>query len=402
MKRSFLTINYLSIILLLVFSRVDAKVPDAVLEKKNAVVTIHIDDKNGRHIASGGGFIVDQNGVIVTNCNVIVKWFEEVGNTLSVKIEGDVHFPIEDLISSKCVDNLALLKIEAKGLPAVKLSAYYKPRKGESIFVVGSQSGPETIISKGYIRDVREKGRLIQISIPVKPESSGSPVFNIKGEAVSALTFLPKKGKDLNFAVPLKGIAKQLDRYKKHEKQSTKTDTPSPLPTPSTKPVAESNSVNSNAKKETPKNTDSANAYFLRGCTYDELNMYNDAIKAYQQSLRIKPDFADAYVNLGVTYYKLGKYADAINAYKKAIQIKPDSPSLYNKLGATYIINGAYSLALDIFKKATDIDPNNAVAHYNLGIAYFLKGETTGAFGEYLILKDLDKERANSLKDLCY
>ena len=387
------------LLLILVVSRVDAKVPDIVLKQKNTVVTIYVDDKNGKRIASGSGFIVDQNGVIATNCNIIVKWFEEVGNTLNAEIEGGVHFPIEDLISSKCENNLALFKIEATGLPAVKLAAYYKLMQGESIFVIGNQSGFETTISDGSIRSIRGKNKLIQISIPVTPERSGSPVFNIKGEAIGAVTFLPKKGKDINFAVPLKGIAKQLDRYRKLKKQSVKIDTPSSIYTPSTKPLTET--MHYKAKKKAEKDTDSANAHFLRGCSYDELNMYKEAIKAYQQSVKIKPDFAEAYVNLGATYYKLGRYANAIDAYKRAIQIKPSS-SVYNKLGAIYIIKGKYSIARDTFKKATDIDPNDAVAHYNLGVAYFLNGETNAAFREYIILKDLDKERAKSLVDLIY
>jgi len=387
------------LLLILVVSRVDAKVPDIVLKQKNTVVTIYVDDKNGKRIASGSGFIVDQNGVIVTNCNIIVKWFEEVGNTLNAEIEGGVHFPIEDLISSKCENNLALFKIEATGLPAVKLAAYYKLMQGESIFVIGNQSGFETTISDGSIRSIRGKDKLIQISIPVTPERSGSPVFNIKGEAIGAVTFLPKKGKDLNFAVPLKGIAKQLDRYRKLKKQSVKIDTPSSIYTPSTKPLTETKHYN--AKKEAEKDSDSANAHFLRGCSYDELKMYKEAIKAYQQSVKIKPDFAEAYVNLGATYYKLGRYANAIDAYKRAVQIKPSS-SVYNKLGAIYIIKGKYSIARDTFKKATDIDPNDAVAHYNLGVAYFLNGETNATFREYIILKDLDKERAKSLVDLIY
>ncbi len=423
MRRSFLSIIHFPIMLLLILvvSRVDAKVPDIVLKQKNTVVTIYVDDKNGKRIASGSGFIVDQNGVIVTNCNIIVKWFEEVGNTLNAEIEGGVHFPIEDLISSKCENNLALFKIEATGLPAVKLAADYKLMQGESIFVIGNQSGFETTISDGSIRSIRGKDKLIQISIPVTPERSGSPVFNIKGEAIGAVTFLPKKGKDLNFAVPLKGIAKQLDRYRKLKKQSVKIDTPSLVYIPRTKPLTERKTLEiippcptdgrraPLAKggredyqiKKAEKDADSANAHFLRGCSYDELNMYKEAIKAYQQSVKIKPDFAEAYVNLGATYYKLGRYANAIDAYKRAIQIKPSS-SVYNKLGAIYIINGKYSIARDIFKKATDIDPNDAVAHYNLGVAYFLNGETNAAFREYILLKDLDKERAKSLVDLIY
>jgi Flp pilus assembly protein TadD len=397
MIRSFLTTIYLSFILLLVLavSHVNADVPNVVSEQKKTVVTVYVNDKNGKHIATGRGFIVDQNGVVVTNCQVIMKWFEEVQNRLIAVTEDGANLPIEDLISSKCKNNLALFKVEGKGLPTVKLAKDYKPGQGESIFVAGGPSEFETRVSEGVVKSVLEKGRLIQISVPVTPEMSGSPLLNSKGEAIGAVTFLPQKGKNLNFAVTLKNVAKQLAKYRK----LAKIKVPSPVPPPSRKPSAVSITK---AKKEVVKKPDDARAYFLHGCSYQELNMYEEAIKLYRQALKIKPDFAEVYINLGIAYYKLGKYSDSIDAYKEAIKLKPNSASLYTKLGATQIIKGRYSVACDTFKKAVNLDPNDAAAHYNLGIAYFLNGETTGAYREYLILKELDKERANSLKDLFY
>jgi Flp pilus assembly protein TadD len=397
MIRSFLTTIYLSFILLLVLavSHVNADVPDVVSEQKKTVVTVYVNDKNGKHIATGRGFIVDQNGVVVTNCQVIVKWFEEVQNRLIAVMEGGVNLPIEDLISSKCANNLALFKVEGKGLPTVKLAKDYKPGRGEGIFVVGGPPELETKISDGVVKSVLEKDRLIQISVPVTPEMSGSPLLNSKGEAIGAVTFLLKKGENLNFAVPLKNVAKQLAKYRK----LAKIKVPPPIPSTSRKPSVVSITK---AKKEVVKKPDDAKAYFLHGCSYQELNMYKEAIKLYRQALKIKPDFVEVYINLGIAYYKLGKYSDSIDAYKEAIKLKPNSASLYGKLGATQIIKGRYSMARDTFKKAVDLDPNDVAAHYSLGIAYFLNGETTGAYREYLILKELDKERANSLKDLFY
>jgi Flp pilus assembly protein TadD len=396
MIKSFLTTIYLSFILLLVLavSHVNADVPDVVSEQKKAVVNIYINDKNGKHIATGGGFIIDQNGVVVTNCQVIVKWFEEVQNKLIAVMEDGVNLPIDELISSKCENNLALFKVEGKELPTVNLAKDYKPSQGEGIFVIGGPSELGIKVSEGVIKSVFEKDRLIQISIPVTPGMSGSPLLNSKGDAIGAVTFLPKKGRNLNFAVPLKNVAKQLAKYRKLAKIKVP-----PVPPPSQKPSALSITK---AKKEVVKKPDEARAYFLHGCSYQELSMYKEAIKLYRQALKIKPNFVEVYINLGIAYYKLGKYSDAIDAYRNAIKLKPNSASLYSKLGATQIIKGTYSLARDTLKKAVDLDPNNAAAHYNLGIAYFLNGETTGAYKEYLILKELDKERANSLKDLFY
>jgi S1-C subfamily serine protease len=339
MIKKFLTTIYFSFILLLILavSSVNAKIPDAVSEQKNAVVTVYVDDKNGNHVTSGGGFIVDQNGIIVTNCQVIVKWFEEVQNKIVAVTESGTLLPIRNLISSKCENGLALFKVDEKGLPTVKLAEDYKPEKGESIFVIGGPSVTETTVSDGTIKSINKKGKIIQISIPVTPEISGSPVFNNKGEAFGAATFLTKKDKNLNLAVPLKNIVKQLNEYRNIEEKFAGFIVPS-LPPPVKKPPVERKTKEHKVKKQERKKQEgekkeekkqkNANEYFMHGCSYLELSMYKEAIKLYKQSLKIKPDFADVYVNLGVAYYKLGNYTDSIDAYKRAIRIKPNSPAI--------------------------------------------------------------------------
>jgi tetratricopeptide (TPR) repeat protein len=366
-------------------SHVEAKLPDTLLKQKTSVVTISVDDRNKRRIASGSGFIVDQDGIIVTNCRIIAKWIAEVGATLSVETEGGSRFPIEELISSKCENNLALLRIKAKGLPAVKLSPDYRPRPGESIVVIKDPSESEPAVTSGVIGSINEKNKSFQISTRVSPENSGSPLFNMKGEVVGALIVQAKKGKYLSFAVAIKDINKQLNRLRKPKKT-----------------IVESTPLDYKAIKEPEKKPENFREYYSRGCEYDRLNMYEEAIETYRQSIKINPDFEDAYINLGVDYYRLGKYDDAINAYKQALRIKPDLISAYNKLGSAYIIYGEYQMAIKTFKKAIDIDPNNASAHFSLGIAYFLNGDTSAALRECTTLRDIDKERADSLIDIIY
>ncbi len=385
MPKIFLKICCLLLFQAFVTSGALARVPDNVYKKKNAVVTVYVDDANKKHIASGSGFIVDQDGVIVTNCRVLAKWVKEIENTLYVEVEGGISFPIEELISSRCENNLALFRIKAKDLPAVKLAKDYNPRRGEKIIVIKNPSEYEAAISEGVVQSVNGKNKSFQISSKVAPADSGSPVFNMKGEVVGAAIVQPKKGKNLSFAASIKDIAKQLARYRKPKKVVESTIR-SPEPRNEAAPAG--------------KNADDPQFYFSRGTGFDQSKMYQEAIDAYEQSLKIKPDFADAYINLGIDYYELGKYEKAINAFKQAIRIKPDLLSAYNKLGAAYIICGEYSKAIDTFKKVIEVDPNNISAHFNLGIAYFLKGDVFDAQEECLILKDVDKERADSLFDL--
>ena len=384
MNRTYSLSIYLALVMVCIFIAIpsDAKVPDTVLSQKYAVVTVYVDDKKGNHLDSGTGFIIDQDGIIVTNCKVISKWFEKAENMIKVEITGGKQFPLGDLISSKCENNLALIKIEASGLPSVKINANYKPKQGEHISVIQRHPKSQTIASDGMIKNILKQDKLIQTSIPVTLNNSGSPLFNRDGEVIGAAVFLSRKNETTNITALLKNIPKQLERYKKTvalKKNAPKSYQP---------------------QQETKKITGNANEYFLLGCNYENSHQYKEAIEAYKESLRTDPKFPDAYVSLGVVYYKLGKYTNAIEAFKEAAKIEPNSLSLYNKLGTTYIIRGAYPQAVDTFRKAADIYPNSAEAHFNLGIAYFLIGNKTAAFEEYVILRDIDKQRADILRDI--
>jgi len=368
-----------------------AEIPDIVLTQKNTIVNIYVLDEDGKLATSGSGFIVDQDGLIATNCNVILQWLKKLPNTLVAETHEGMQLPIEDLISSKCVNNLALIKVKTTDpLPAATIKKNYSAQEGDAIFLITRALEFESVALDGTIKNVLGRNRLMQISIPVLPEESGSPVFNKDGEAIAALTFLPKKSTKHYFAVPLDNTVKQLNKYKTRAHELAKKVSPG-IPPPGREPLPE--------LKEKPV---SARDYFLRGYSYQESGMYSEAVEYYQKAIRLESDFLEAFINLGVAYYQLGKYSKAIDAYEKALYLDPHSSSLYNKLGSAYIIHGRFTNALESFKKATEIEPENPVSHYNLGIAYYLNGERDAAFKQYAILKALDLERAKSLLNLIY
>jgi tetratricopeptide (TPR) repeat protein len=65
-------------------------------------------------------------------------------------------------------------------------------------------------------------------------------------------------------------------------------------------------------------------AYYNMGVAYDKLKEYQEAIDAYKEAIKIKPDDHKAYYNMGVAYDKLKEYQEAIDACKEAIKIKSD------------------------------------------------------------------------------
>src|SRR3972149_6231253 len=120
-KKSLPKIISILSLLLFIVSLAYAKVPDIVLNQKKAVVTIYINDKEGKQISTGTGFIIDQNGIIATNYHVIEKWLEVLESTLLVKMENGAYFPVENLVSSDKDNDIALFKVEGKELPTVKI-----------------------------------------------------------------------------------------------------------------------------------------------------------------------------------------------------------------------------------------------------------------------------------------
>ena len=306
----------------------------------------------------------------------MAKWFAKAENKIRIETEEGTQYPFTDLVSPRCENDLVLITTEAEGLPAVRLNADYSPKQGEKIVVVRNPPGSGVTVSEGTVKRILKKGKLLQTSIPVTRQNSGSPLFNMKGEVIGVSVFM----KENNTAVLLKDLMLQRERYKKRKTNAPRV----PINT---------------AKLPVRENTDT-NDYFTLACSYENSNRYHEAIEAYKQSLRTNPDHMEAYLNLGVVYYKIGKYSDAIEILKQALSVNPYVLPAYNKLGTAYIIRGAYAMAIETFRKAAEIDPNDPTAHFNLGIAYFLTGDKSAAFEEYVTLKDIDKERADILRDI--
>ncbi|MBM4129177.1 MAG: tetratricopeptide repeat protein, partial [Nitrospira sp.] len=147
---------------------------------------------------------------------------------------------------------------------------------------------------------------------------------------------------------------------------------------------------------------DSAESYFKRGYANETEERYAEAIDAYRQAIKMRPDYMEAYINLGIMYYRLGRYHEAIEAYQQALKRDPLSPSILNKLGTIYLILGEYAITTDAFRNALSSNPQNPETHYHLGIAYFLDGNKDAALEEYILLHRLDQRLAENLFDLMY
>lgn len=132
----------------------------------------------------GSGFIISADGYVLTNAHVIDSADEVV-----VKLNDKREFKARVIGADRLTD-VALLKIEASGLPTVRIGDPNKLRVGEWVFAIGSPFGLEQTVTAGI---VSAKGRslpdenyvpFIQTDVAINPGNSGGPLFNMKGEVV--------------------------------------------------------------------------------------------------------------------------------------------------------------------------------------------------------------------------
>jgi serine protease Do len=174
----------------------------------------------GKQLGVGSGAIVDSDGYIITNAHVVSNEHRvqvvlsslgdeapstfsgstSLGRTLDARVVG---------ISNEL--DLALLKVEAKGLPALPIGKYEQLRHGEIVFTFGSPSGLRNSVSMGVVSSVARQLDpdsplvFIQTDAAINPGNSGGPLVNVNGELVGINTFiLTQSGGNeaLGFAIP--------------------------------------------------------------------------------------------------------------------------------------------------------------------------------------------------------
>jgi predicted O-linked N-acetylglucosamine transferase (SPINDLY family) len=115
-----------------------------------------------------------------------------------------------------------------------------------------------------------------------------------------------------------------------------------------------------------------------------------EAIKLYQQSLIVDPNFAEAYNAMGNTFRNQDQLKEAVECYKKAVSIKPDFAYAYNNLGNTLKEQNLNQEAIQSYRKAISIQPDLVDAHYNLGTTLHKQGQleaSTASYQEVLKIK---------------
>ncbi len=162
----------------------------------------HQEDEQPRGV--GSGFIVSADGYVMTNAHV-VDGADEVIVTLTDKRE----FKAKIVGTDKRTD-VAVVKIEASGLPAVRIGDTSRLRVGEWVMAIGSPFGLENTVTAGIVsakqRDTGDYLPFIQTDVAINPGNSGGPLINMRGEVVGINSQIYSRSggfMGISFAIPI-------------------------------------------------------------------------------------------------------------------------------------------------------------------------------------------------------
>ncbi len=119
------------------------------------------------------------------------------------------------------------------------------------------------------------------------------------------------------------------------------------------------------------------------GFAYEVKGQLDDAIRQYQEGIRLTPEAADAHYTLGNAYRATGRLGDAAREFREAIRLDPRHTDAHNNLGGVAQVQGRFDEAIHEYLEATRLDPSMAEAHYNLASIFWKQGRPAAAAEEY-------------------
>lgn len=314
--------------------------PALVKRVEPSVLLVQTYKASGQRLAQGSAFFVSADGRVATSRHVMAG-----SDRAQVKASDGSTFAIRAVVAEDRARDLVILSLDiplgiARPLPI----AHALPEVGERVVVIGSPLGLEQTVTDGIvsaIRSVKPRGRIIQMSAPISPGSSGSPVVNLRGQVVGVASFLRQNGQNLNFAVPA-------------------MDLPS-LATGPERPLAVL------AQAPGPAQPDSAEQIYLRGVALLAQREFAKALPVFESAVRVRPAYAEAYLHIGACLESMGRGGDALDAYRSAVLLRPEVSDFQERLGLALERQGRNQEALEAYAQATRLSPDNASAL--LGVA---------------------------------
>lgn len=167
----------------------------------------------------GSGFIISEDGYILTNNHVVA----DANDIFVTLVEGKEYKAT--VVGADERTDIALIKVDAKGLPALPIGNPAKLKKGEWVMAIGSPFGLDSTVTVGIVsainRDTGEYLPFIQTDVAVNPGNSGGPLLNMEGKVVGVNSQIVSRSggfMGISLAIPIDEAMSVVDQLKTHGK----------------------------------------------------------------------------------------------------------------------------------------------------------------------------------------
>lgn len=189
-------------------------VKDIAARVKPSLVTITFTGRDGSVEGTGSGFVVAPDGLIATSLHVIGE-----ARPIAVQFADGRKFDVTEVYAWNRRSDLALIRIEAKDLPALPLGDSDTLEQGAAIVAMGNPRGLDFSVVSGVVSARREvkagdliADEMIQLAIPIEPGNSGGPLLDMQGKVHGVLTLKSALTENLGFAMPINALKPLLGK----------------------------------------------------------------------------------------------------------------------------------------------------------------------------------------------
>lgn len=194
--------------------------------KKIKILSAMADDHHMVEIGGGSGCIVDPNGLVLTNKHVV----DDEGAEYTVILNDERRFKA-NILTRDPINDIAILKIDAKNLPFLKLGDTRGMELGQGVIAIGNALGMfKNTVSLGIISGLsrsitaqmdpnapqQEMRGLIQTDAAINPGNSGGPLVDSKGRVIGVNVAIISGAQSIGFAIPVNTAKRDIDDLKRY------------------------------------------------------------------------------------------------------------------------------------------------------------------------------------------
>jgi S1-C subfamily serine protease len=351
-----------------------------------AVFRLEVKDSSGTITGTGTAFAITDDGLAVTSFHVV-----QGGETFTARTTQGAEFAVSGVTAADPAADLAIIALKASKLPVLELGESERLKIGAPVAVFGCPQGLSGTLSEGILSAWRTEqeiagktmpngGRLLQITAPISPGSSGSPVFDQAGKVIGVVAsgFVTPGTQNLNFIIPVEAVIKL-----RKESRSTLADL---VPRIDLKKQAAQPGAKPDPNAEYYNDPETANLK-----RYVEAADGIESLKSARALVAKHPDSPAAHGNHSIALFMLGLSQQAETAAQRSLALDPEMPFAWELLANAQKAQGKMIDARASWMRAVALDPDSARIWHQIAVSYILESRFMDALKPMETLRKLDR-----------